>query len=326
MLPPEPSWRPTTAEYHSDRSHWSPSMLKTFRDSPERARALYVGTEPLEADDDEAGGEPDSEAGPAKKWLTNGSLVDLMLLTPELEATGVHVVQVASRSTKAFKQAQLDLGGGGCMVVTRPEYENARRAVGALHARSTPASLAARKLLAPIEPYGYSQWAGSGQHRGVPVKCMVDRLLDADIITDLPPGKFDLVLADLKTAKDPSPSEFARSAIKFGYPEQAAFNRALVAAACGTTPARVDVRLLVQRSSPPYEWAVYRLPPSWLDDAWRQVDRELEVIGKCLAGELPWCATWEAEELQELVQPAWAKSPAAKKRSASRGVTSLYEE
>lgn len=126
---------------------------------------------------------------------------------------------------------------------------------------------------------------------GIPCKARVDALAKVG----------EQVLAvDIKTTRDASREEFARSCWTYGYHRQAAFYLDGLAA-CGR-PAMGWV-LIVVESDPPHQVAVYRLDEASIDAGRAEIRRLLGVVAECMrTGQWP----GYPDQVVDLSLPVWA--------------------
>jgi len=108
-------------------------------------------------------------------------------------------------------------------------------------------------------------------------------------------------IADIKTTEDASPSEFARSVVKYGYHRQAAFYLDAFAY-LGIEPPKRFVFVAVEKS-PPYALAVYYLPTEAIEIGRGIYEENLAAYAKAVV-----TGVWEGypQKPQALTLPAWA--------------------
>lgn len=109
------------------------------------------------------------------------------------------------------------------------------------------------------------------------------------------------VVIDLKTTRDASPREFARSIWNYGYHIQAAH---YVAAAEAYTEKRpTDYVIIAVESSAPYAVAVYRLQPTVIAKGESERMRLLDLLAECRAKN-----HWPAysDRIEDIELPNWA--------------------
>ena len=182
-------WKCTSAEYHADRLHVSNSALSVFRQSRPLYAARYVhGTLPF------------PEPTPA---MALGSAFHACILEPETFEKLYAIAPDLDRRTKAGKEewAAFTELSQNRTVLTVEQFTLVKRIEAGIRENGF-----ARDL---IDAPGRSELAVRWTHDGLALKARFDRLLDARIIIDL------------KTASDPSPEVFARSASQHGYHRQA---------------------------------------------------------------------------------------------------------
>jgi hypothetical protein len=94
-----------------------------------------------------------------------------------------------------------------------------------------------------------------------------------------------IVIADLKSAQDGGPAEWARWSVRrYGYDTQLAWYRRCVLRSLPADfpPPDVDCYAVVVESSPPYVVTVYRATPARLDAADRRLDGWIAGMERCL--------------------------------------------
>lgn len=134
------------------------------------------------------------------------------------------------------------------LVPVTPDWDAAVDAM----AESVLANTTARELL---EQPGHAEASifVTDPVTGIDIRCRTDYLPDGE----------DILLVDLKTARDASPDAFAYEADKFGYHVQRSFNLDCWGIEMGTRAA--DMRFVVVETSPPYLTAVYSLDLEFCD-------------------------------------------------------------
>lgn len=257
---PEPTWNPRNAEYHALRSRWSSSMLKTFRASPQLARARYV--------------DQTMEAEPPSAAMVKGSLVNCVLLKPEDFDDDFVRCDTKSRNSKAYRE----------LVETNPDrhvvpytwVEEAESLVNAFLADESKSARVARKLLLDEDGYSeyFHQWDDPiGE---VPCKMMLDKL---GIAAGRP------TYTELKTTALIDPGDFQRHAHNMEYQCQAAMNLRGCYDLLGEMPQMIYV---VVGSEPPHEVMVYTPSEEYLMLGAQRVEEDLRQLGRRLSGDAPW--------------------------------------
>lgn len=113
------------------------------------------------------------------------------------------------------------------------------------------------------------------------------------------------IIVDYKTTENASPSEFQRSAVKYGYDIQAGFYTLGMELLTGISHRFV---FIAQEKKPPYEIAVYEASPDFIDRGRSRAVSLLEQLTECRkTGVYP----GYPDEIQTLDLPAWAKTMAA---------------
>lgn len=276
LIIPPPTWRPSNGEYHEHPS-WSPSRLKVFRESPEKARRLYVTGEMEKPD--------------ASRAMAIGSLVGIFLLEPHLaDSIYVHEHKTRSEKLRLFQEERPEL-----FVVTSEEMSTAKAVAKAILEPRTRAARAALALLREIP--GYSEYAHCWEDEyGVPRKSKVDRLAALGLLG---------AVIEVKTARNPEPEAFARQADQLDYDLQAASNIEGATKVLGEEPVLIWV---VVGNEEPYDVAPPQIiSPEFLELGRRKLRSTLERLGRCLRGECPWEAEWQelGETFPMLKPPAW---------------------
>jgi len=278
---PAPSWTPTNPAYHADRSHWSSSMLKTFRESPALAQGIYITG--------------DFSGPETSHSMIIGSLVNVLLLEPERWDIDVWVVDVDGRNAKTFKQAVATFPER--LVVTRKEAEEATFVAQAIKEPRTKMAEVGQALL--MGGIGYAEYA----HRwidptGVPCKSKVDRAI---VLSSR------ATIVEMKTSRDPRPRQFEKQFNDMEYYLQGAFNRRGGRFAFGEDPTLIVAAI---GNIQPYSVYVYEVDPEYLIDAADEIEANLEELAHRLSGELPWCTADEMlsdDRLPVLRQPYYAR-------------------
>ena len=272
---PLAGWDPSTDEYHANSSFWGSSMLRTFRESPAKAFAVYVDKTMA----------PD----PPTASMRLGSLVHVALLEPDSYDLQVEVVEFGRRTNK-FKAAEAAYPGK--MVVTKDEHDQARSMAERVRNPSTLAGRMAKSLLSGGLPEFSFRWEDSS---GVPCKVRFDYIAE----TSRGPA-----MVNLKTSVSPDPEGFKRQAFNLQYPAQQAFYRRGFMELTGAIP---DSVIVVIGNKPPHEVMIGQPDPDFMEFGHRMVVSDLDRLSKALASKAGtrWSAQWESS-IQQIALPAWA--------------------
>ena len=242
----------TNAEYHADLIHVSHSMIETFIKSPSDYHRQFVAC---------------THTGERTKAMLFGSMVHCLVLEPKRFDAEFAVCDVSTRNTKAYKAAVAAEENAGKDVVLGHEVVDAKHCANAIHAHPI-----AGPMLEDCTHYEESlRW--TDPHTGMPCKCRIDA--------------FGEIAIDVKTARDPTPSQWDWDAVKFGYHRQADWYLAGLAAN-GYIHARFH--FIVAGSTFPYEVAVRRAPQGWTE---RGLAENMEALRDLQARHAMDC--WEAD-------------------------------
>jgi hypothetical protein len=255
-------------QYFADTDRVSRSMLDKLRESPRTYHARFIAKTAI-----------DSPESPAMRL---GSLVHAKLLE---DASGYAVAPRCDRRTNAGKEAfaAFEAENAGRLVITEAMNAGAEACCEALRRNTIAASIVA-------EP-GDTEVSIGWKHgaTGLDLKARLDRVVRPRSL-----------VWDLKTTKDPSPDEFARSVVKFGYHRQQYMYQAAAESIgiCG------PFLFVCVRNCPPYDVAIYTLDDDAVELGSRQVEKLLVELRRRL-DENDWAADYE-KRLTELRLPAWA--------------------
>ncbi len=263
----------TDAEYFSDHSRVSNTMLNDLRKSPRLYHGYYITGDLQRPASTEAMG-----VGTLTHAAVLESIDDRFAVLPE---------GTERRSNKGkAAYAEFIAANKGKTIVKAEAYATALRMCQALRENTV-----ARTLL---DLGGETELAIGWTHgpTGLPCKAKLDRLVASHNL-----------IWDLKTTKDPSPDAFAKAVVNFGYMRQAA-HYLDAARSLG-----VDGKQLIVcvRNCEPYEVAVYELDPDALALGEQQISETLEDLQRRMETD-DWTADWE-KQLTELRLPAWATKP-----------------
>ena len=268
------SWPVEAAQYHADHTAIGHSMLEVFRESVPLYHGRFVArTVPA----------PEPTAA-----MALGTALHAALLEPERFCDLVAVAPLVDRRTKAGRERwdQFEAEASGRTVISGDQELLARVMANAVRRNK----FAAQLLAAPGR--NEATFRVRDDATGLELKARQDRLLDRGIILDL------------KTAADPSPEAFGRSAHNFGYYRQDAHYRRVRQLALGIDRHAEEMLFIVVGSSPPHECFVFELDERAQELGWMQVEDDLQALAnRQLTG------NWESpydHQLNTLQLPRWA--------------------
>ena len=234
----------TNEQYHQLPAN-SPSRLKLLARSAAHYFDAYLA--------------PDREIKPPTPAMEVGTALHTAVLEPDLWDSTVAVPpQQFDRRTKIGRQLaeEFEAENGGKLVLTPDDADRVRRMADAVHRHP-----AARTLL-DIKGRREASYTWTDPATGLPCKCRPDWH-----------GMDGLLVVDLKTTKDASRAEFARSIAGFDYHLQAAWNLRALGAAQFLSIAVENVR--------PYAVAVYPASPAMIAAGERRFTAALELLAEC---------------------------------------------
>lgn len=281
-------WSPTSAEYHADRSAWSSSMIRKFRENGASwAHAAYVAKT--------------IEMPPPSPAMVIGTAAHRMILEPQLRIVRV---EVGSRGAKAYKEA-VEAAGPDDLVLTDPEFDTAAGICASIVAGTSPAAKLAHAALLGLA--GQSEVSHKWGYR-LPSGAVVTVKIRMDRITRARDGR--LLVPDLKTSADPG-ERFADAYYRYGYDIQAALYRA---GAYNLTREEPVMACIAVRNEPPHDVCFGALDIATLDLGRRRLEATLQQIHDCqTSGE--WFAPWE-RGISTIAPPAWAEAAFAREIGA----------
>lgn len=238
-------WTCTAAEYHADDSAIGSSMLREFIRQPSRYNALYV-----------AHTEPKSEPTPD---MIVGTWTHCLVLEPE-QWNDRYIVQTTKydRRTTAGKEgwAKFLEAVNGREVIGHDDIPKLNLAQNmAFAVRNSP--LAQKYLLGYGDIEHTIRW--EDPITGLTLKTRLDYH---------EPG----MIADLKTAADPTPEGFAKAVTNHGYDLQAAL---YVAGALEEYGGGYEFYFVVVGKTPPHDVWVHQMPPHWIASGARRMREAL---------------------------------------------------
>lgn len=220
-------WDVSRREYHADRACLCNSALKDFRASV----PLYYGrhvTREIERV------EPTAE-------MNLGTALHVMCLEPHRFNLDIAVAPPCDRRTKAGREQweAFESAVHDRTIITEEQNERCEAMAAAILGHSRARSV----LRLPGECERAIRW--QDEDTGLWVRNLLDKWIPSVAI-----------VADIKTAKDPTPAAFAKSVVNFGYHCQAALYSAGAFAVYGVA---VEFVFVVVGSEPPHEVACYQL-------------------------------------------------------------------
>lgn len=230
-------------DYYKDFGRISNSMLSLLKRSPELYHRKYIA------------GIDDEEKSDA---FAIGSLVHCMVLEKDNLDERYAVCPKVDRRTKEGKAtyAQFAAASEGKEVVDQETFDEA-----CLMAASIERHEVVKPLLAAPR---FTEYAINFEIGNQPTKSRLDLgLADGSVILDI------------KTTKDVTPDEFARSVVAYGYHRQAAFYKEAVRQHFGTTPRFIFACV---QSSFPYLTGCYELDDAAIDIGWIEIQGLLEEL------------------------------------------------
>ncbi len=279
---PAPVRTISNAEYHSQRGRWSSSRLKDFRKSPALAKAKYIDGE---------------ESRPPTKAMVRGTLTHELVLdatkriffNPERLDQDYCVIPYPDLRKKEAKDwvAEEFEKNPNRIFIKEKDFTVPFAMADKIINPTTEAAKVAKRLLRDLE--GHSEWYGEATlPQGVPGQCLIDRLV---IVTS------ELWLGDYKTDRDPPLCDESgerwryRTARKFGYNHQLAFNGEMIKAITGSYPDKYF--WVVQRNAPPYEVVTIHPNEEDMEMARNELGIDFIKLSECLSGARPWAHDWE---------------------------------
>ena len=247
----------------------SPSRLKVLARSPLHFYDAWLA--------------PDREVKPPTPAMQLGTALHTAVLEPELwDATVAVPPQAFDRRTKAGKElaAAFEAEAAGRIVLSPDDADQVRRMAEAV--RSHPA---ARFLLElPGRREASYSWTDGGT--GIACKCRPDWH-----------SEDRRIVVDVKTTRDASRTEFARSIAGFDYHLQAAWNLRALEAETFLAIAVENVR--------PFAVAVYPASGAMIAAGDRRIRAALDLLGECeRSGQWPGYGDLVPEPIE---LPAWCK-------------------
>lgn len=212
-----------------------------------------------------------------------GTALHTAVLEPELwDATVAVPPHIFDRRTKVGKElaAEFERQAAGKIVISPDDADNVRRMADAIHRH-----LAARYLLSqPGRREASYTWTDPAT--GLACKCRPDWHSDDRRI-----------VVDVKTTRDASRAEFAKSIANYDYHVQAAWN-------LGALEAEAFLTIAVENTRP-YAVAVYPASGAMIAAGQRRIESAMALLAECEAS-----GNWPGygDQLQEPIElPAWCR-------------------
>lgn len=215
-----------------------------------------------------------------------GSAVHFGVLEPERFAAEVVEAPKFDRRTTAGKAAaaEWEAANAGKLSFDPETFAAVRESIAAVQAHPS-----ASRLLSEGRPEVSAFWRDG--RTGAPLKARFDYL------------RADGGVVDVKTTRDASAPEFARSAATFGYHVQAAHYWLAHEAAIGSSPA--FFAFVCVETEAPFGVACYVLDEADIRAGMRTVNRAIELYAQCLrTGKWP---SYPAT-VERLLLPKWART------------------
>lgn len=229
------------ADYHASEG-LSSSALKLMLKSPLHYKHQYI----------------DGHRNGSTAAMLMGSLVHTMVLEPEKMASEYLVVDVSTRTTKAYKEAVAAMAPN-LTAVLQHEVDRAQRIADAVLSHTT-----ASTLLSGCVSEHSVYWDEDGQL----AKCRPD-IWRQDIN----------VLADLKTTASAAPADFSRDIYNLGYHISAEWYMRGVERITGSRPDSW-AWVCVEKEAP-FAVQVYEADRAMLDRAHDSIEEALETLRRC---------------------------------------------
>ena len=270
----------TNAEYHADYTHYSHSMLEAYYDDPQAYRDIFVTkTRPPK---------PPTEA------MTFGSAVHSWVLEgiPPNKLYGIVKPPLNPKTGKPYGTQTNAHANYMASLDPSREYLTKQQCVAVyrIRAQIEAHKRASRFLCAGGETEKVVRWTRDG---GTKCRAKPDRVV--------PPTKFGglRVIADVKTAADPTLEGFIRATINFGYHRQAAWYLDYFA----SDPDPTEFVFIVAGSDEPYDVYVHELEESFIETGRRENIELLRRIKESIKTDV-WTRP-EQREINTILEPRW---------------------
>lgn len=241
-------WPVDAIEYHKDCTAQSHSMIERFRKSPLEYHAKYIARTLF----DDPG-----------EWADVGIALHTLLLEPEKFDSVVAIAPECDRRTKVGKAEYAEFlnAKSGRVVITKEQNDQVTEMVKSALAHPQVAALLRR----PHKREQGVRWVDSDT--GMACKCRPDVLVEFNLI------------ADVKSALDPTPDSWERSVASYGYHRQQAHYCDGINAAFGIVPKFLHI---VIGKNPPHETCCYHLDADAVELGRRQNKYALHRLVTCL--------------------------------------------
>ncbi len=268
------------SQYHAD-PRLSSHRLGIFKRSPQHFRHAL------------------EHPSPSTPAMIFGSQLHARVLEPQRYAERMQIVDMKSKSAKAYKDAVADVGADWVALAHEAQQIEDMRA-------SVIAHPTASKLLEDCSNLELSAfweqptWCSqSGEETSVQMKARLDGVMIAG------GGKPGGTIVDLKTTRDASPREFGKAVHNYGYLLQAAVYVTAARACLGRDDHLEDWRvvLIAAEKEAPYAIACYEISGMALRKGMAEVEDLLSRFATCqLSGEWP----GYTDGIEPVVLPPWA--------------------
>lgn len=261
-------WECDINDYHAETRYVSASAMEVFRSSPSLYHARFI--------------EKSLPLVQPTASMRLGSALHCLVLEPDVFEETYTVAPSCDRRTKEGKAAwaAFEASNNGKTLLSADERESVH-----FMAESILRHGKARQIL---EAESKREFSVKFPMEYVPCKTRFDLVI---------PG----LIVDLKTATDPSPDGWIKSAANYGYHRQAAFYRFAYSHHFGSDAEHCH---LVVRNQAPYEVAIYMLDEDAIRVGELQVLESLRRLRECRdSGK--WSAPWESGFMR-LSLPRWA--------------------
>lgn len=272
----ETAQQETNEQYHADVSRISNSMLSTLKKNPKLFFKYYIAKT--------------LDRPEASESMALGSMVHTMLLEPETIDDRYRIKPDCDRRTKegkAIYSAFIESLPAGAEVITVDDLDKATACANALLAHDD-----LRSVLDATRSKSIIEQRFDFVVDGVDMRAKLDYLsLEANVIIDI------------KTTKDASPEEFAKSIANYGYHRQAALYREAVLQKCG-----IECRFIfaVVCTEQPFDVAVYE-PSDEVVALGMEEARKLLADFKARAESGDWDNEW-SKGIVPIGLPKWYRS------------------
>jgi len=265
----------TNEQYHADTTRLSNSMLNILKRSPKLFFKYYIAK---------------SLAIPeASESMALGSMVHTMILEPDSFKDRYRFKPECDRRTKEGKAIYaefLDSLPERCEIVSSDDFAKATECVQSLIAHDD-----LKQILKATWESRIVEKRIDFEIDGVDMRSKLDYL-------SLRAG----VILDIKTTKDASPDEFAKSILNYGYHRQAAIYREAVLKQHGVA---CRFMFAVVSTEQPHEVAIYEPSESVMDDGYTEVVYLLREF-KARSESGNWLSSW-SNGIVPIELPKWYK-------------------